>query len=161
MFSFSLFPIMRNLFLSLLYLFIHSVPQKVTNSSSNHPYHQSSCRCPIPHPTPGHNACTGVPHTRLGLQHLCMDVAVITSIYHQDALITLISAFMTHGGFHHQHPHRAKLLLSFGLWCFLSDYPHTFCTLWSTTSPPKVGGLAPLNFKTDNKATDIKAVWQA
>ena len=30
MFSFSLFPTTRNLFLSLLYLFIHSVPQKVT-----------------------------------------------------------------------------------------------------------------------------------
>ena len=159
-FYFSLFPTMRNLFLSLLYLFIHSVPQKVTSSSSNQPYHQSSCWRPIPHPAPSHNARTSAPHTWLGLQHLCMDDAVITSIPHQDALITLISAFMAHGGFHRQHPHRGNLL-SFGLWCFLSDCPHALWTLWSTTSPSKVGGLSPLNFKAYNKATVIKAVWQA
>ena len=160
-FSFSLFPTMRNLFLSLLYLFIHSVPQKVTNSSSNQPYHQSSCRCPIPHPAPSHNECTGAPHTQLGLQHLYVDVAVITSISHQDALSTLTSAFTTHGGFHRQHPHGGNLLLSFGLWCLLSYYPHALWTLWSTTSPPKVGGLSPLNFKAYDKATVNKAVWQA
>lgn len=56
LFQFSPFPYYLQwetcLSLSLLYLFIHSVPQKVTNSPSNHLHCQSSCRCSLQHPQP-------------------------------------------------------------------------------------------------------------